>query len=206
MTGIGPVEPAEPQAPPPHPESELLTSGAPDRLTPREYWQSLPPRARRTGVALAAVGAAASLLVLQPSPPPAAVSSPYPTQTTFLHYRGKGRESDSYRFLLRVESGTPVTVSRLRLPFAEFETRTTPRLPLTVNAGTPAPLTVRIRVRHCSTPPRTIDLPHLDLTLRNRRALQQHSFLFGGAFPHDLARELSAACPIGRTRTDLTRP
>ncbi|MFI7007939.1 hypothetical protein [Streptomyces sp. NPDC050145] len=211
MTGIGPVEPVEPPAPrgphhlPPEP-GETLGAGNPDRRTPAEHWAALEPRTRRTvTAALALAGAVTALLLLRPPPSDPAASSPYPTQTTNLHYQGPGPAKNTYRFLLRVDTGSPVTVSRLRLPFAEFATRTTPRLPLTVSAGDTAPLTVEIRVRHCARPPRTIDLPHLDLTLRNQRALQQHSFLFGGAFPHALARQLSAACPAGHPGTDPAR-
>ncbi|MFE1952894.1 hypothetical protein ACFW9D_20790 [Streptomyces sp. NPDC059524] len=195
--------------PPPSPDApaETLGAGDPDSRTAAERWAALTPRTRRTITAGLALGAAVTALLLlrPPHSDPAAASSPYPTQTTYLHYQGRGPAKHTYRFLLRVESGSPVTVSRLRLPFAEFGTRTTPRLPLTVNAGDTAPLTVEIRVRHCPSPPRTIDLPHLDLTLRNQRALQQHSFLFGGAFPHALARELSTACPAERPGTNPSR-
>lgn len=93
---------------------------------------------------------------------------------------------------------------------------TTPRLPLTVRAGTPRLITVRISVYKCAALPPALDLPHLDLLLSNRTAQQQQSFLFGGTYPHDLWTDLRATCfpnpassaPTSAaedTRHDLTR-
>ncbi|MYW66387.1 hypothetical protein GTY65_20345 [Streptomyces sp. SID8379] len=196
MTGIGPVEPYEPDdatARPPTPAPDVLTAGTTNPRTLYERWRGLSPWHRHTVRALLGAGAATAALLLLRPPPATPTASPWPSQVTYLHYQGQ-RGDDRYRFLVRVEQGSPVTVSQLTLPFVEFATTTTPRLPLTVRAGSAERLTVRIRVRECTTPRRDIDLPHLDLVIRNERARQHHSYLFGGAFPHDLDQQLRAAC------------
>ncbi|MBO1335416.1 hypothetical protein [Streptomyces sp. VRA16 Mangrove soil] len=197
MTGIGPVEPYEPDdtlSPAPAATPDVMTAGAANPRTLRERWAVLPPWGRHAALAAVAAGTVTALaLALRPTPT-APTLSPWPSQVTYLHYKGHDATPDSYRFLIRVQEGKPVTISQLTLPFAEFRTTTAPRLPLTVKAHDPASITVRIRIRECPHPPRRIDLPHLDLVIRNDRAQQQHSFLFGGTFPTDLARQLHAAC------------
>ncbi|WP_432179728.1 hypothetical protein [Streptomyces sp. NBC_00063] len=88
-----------------------------------------------------------------------------------------------------------------------------PALPLTVKDATPKPLTVRISVHKLAALPPGLALPHLDLGLRNRQAQQQHSHLFGGACPSDLATSPHATRgphkgahgPPRGPGTDLTR-
>ncbi|MEU8795131.1 hypothetical protein [Streptomyces sp. NPDC048643] len=60
---------------------------------------------------------------------------------------------------------------------------TPPRLPLTVRAGAPRTITVRLSVYERAALPPALDLPHLDRLPSNRTAQQQQSFLFGGAYP-----------------------
>ncbi|MGW3668956.1 hypothetical protein [Streptomyces sp. NPDC005141] len=69
---------------------------------------------------------------------------------------------------------------------------TTPRLPLTVRAGNPRTITVRISVYKCAALPPAIELPHLDLLISNKTAQQQQSFLFSGTHPHDPRTDLRA--------------
>ncbi|MEV8034612.1 hypothetical protein [Streptomyces sp. NPDC086182] len=67
----------------------------------------------------------------------------------------------------------------------ELRARATPRLPLTVKAGNPRPITVRASVYDRTVPPAAIVPPHLDLLISNETAQQQQSSLLGGTHPTD---------------------
>lgn len=70
----------------------------------------------------------------------------------------------------------------------------TPAPDFTVHVGRPRRITVEITVSDCSDLPLNADLPFLDVTLRNMRAIQRHSFIFGGTFSRDLSELLHTAC------------
>ncbi|WP_128377760.1 hypothetical protein [Streptomyces cavernae] len=58
----------------------------------------------------------------------------------------------------------------------------------------PHRISVRITVATCAGLPLNADLPFLDVTLRNMRAIQRHTFIFSGTFARDLSRLLHTAC------------
>ncbi|MFI6643679.1 hypothetical protein [Streptomyces sp. NPDC050504] len=212
MSTIGPVEPE-----PPGRDFRVRAPGPVDVIGPdpprvSDRWRELPPRRRLLAKAVAAVAAAAALLVLlRPSPsgsgerppaPPPRPLSPWPAQSTALDYEGPGparppspaNQSADFRFTVAVRYGEPVTVEALRHGLPGLSAVTTPAPPLRVSPGRSLRIVVRTSVDQCTEMPREIDYPHLEMTLRNSRIRQQHSFLFGGAYPRDLARLLRAAC------------
>ncbi|MFI6872073.1 hypothetical protein ACIBL6_01390 [Streptomyces sp. NPDC050400] len=201
MTGIGPVEEYDPgdDSPPP---ADAIGTDSPrpadvigtDSPRLHERWAALPPRRRRTALLLAAVAAAVTaLLLLRPTPADPAPSPP-PADATLLDYDGPGMENGTFRFTVRVSSGSPVTLRRLDAWIPELGASTTPRLPLTVKAGEPRFLVVWLSIYHCPGLPRDLDQPRLELTLRNQRAQQQHSFVFGDPLSRDLLAFLRANC------------
>ncbi|WRZ93513.1 hypothetical protein OHB54_33425 [Streptomyces sp. NBC_01007] len=211
MTGIGPVEPYHPDeadglhqdAPTP---TDLLKSNTPHLGT---RWAALP-RSRRRLVQTVAVIATATgaLFALHPAPDTRAAPNPYPwpASVTTLRYEGRGTTPTSFRFEVDVARGTPVTVHQVGSGLPELSARTTPRLPLTVKAGNPRLITVRISVYDCALLPPAIVLPYLDLLISNETAQQQQSFLFGGTYPHDLWAGLRALCFPNRPSPTPTSP
>ncbi|WP_406338848.1 hypothetical protein [Streptomyces sp. NBC_00649] len=164
-----------------------------------ERWEALPPRLHRTLQALPAAAAitgthAHTTLTTTP------VTRPLARQATFLHSEGSGPSGPrhpraaTFRCTVSLRDTHPVIIRQVRARLAELSTHATSALPLTVKGGTPKPLTVHISVHKCAALPPGLTLPHLDLGLRNRQAQQQHSYLFGGACPRDLATSPHAAC------------
>ncbi|MEV5609265.1 hypothetical protein [Streptomyces sp. NPDC052225] len=199
MTGIGPVEPYDPGTDSPPRPAEAIGTDAP-RVTDR--WTALPARRRRTAVALAAAAAATvTFLATRPDPPPPAPAS-WPSQITTLHYDGPGTGAGRFRFTVSVTGDHPMTVRHLDTGIPQLMATVTPALPRVARPDAPAHLTVRIAVRDCAHMPVGINQPYVELTLRNRRAQQAHSFIFEGRYPHDLWQWIHATCD---PRNDLTR-
>ncbi|MEU6357169.1 hypothetical protein ABZ896_49060 [Streptomyces sp. NPDC047072] len=219
MTGIGPVEPVNSAD---VEESCDVIGVDRARVTDRwsgywsGHWRALSPRARRTvlGTVLALVTAGALLpraLSDDDRPVPPDTPAPWPANVTAWRYLGTADlpapagshpTSGRFRFAVDVYSGPPVT---LRVTGAAFAGLTAHALPedFTVHAGTTRRVTVEIAVSDCSDLPVDANLPFLDVTLRNMRAIQHHSFIFGDAYSRDLSELLRGACAA---TTLLQRP
>ncbi|MGW1719479.1 hypothetical protein [Streptomyces sp. NPDC002156] len=200
MTGIGPVEPVN--SPDAQETYEVIGADTP-RLADR--WQALSPRVRRAALGAAALAVAATGVVVLLPPSPSApdkalVPMPWPAAVTTFRYTGLAATFDStpasglFRFAVTVHSGPPVTVRVTGAAFDGLTARISPAETTTVNAGTTRRITVQISVVDCADFPLDADLPFLDVTLRNTRAIQRHSFIFGGAYPDDLFQLIRAAC------------
>ncbi|MBL1097119.1 hypothetical protein [Streptomyces coffeae] len=227
MSGIGPVEPAAPGSDP-HPLApvteasaegpapETLTGRAGDPDSPGVYgrWAALPRRTRRIALALTGVVAAITvgcyLLLNQPAPsaPP---PPPWPAQAVEVSYAGttglRGAADEGvFAFRIRVSAirNTAVTVDNITQPYPALTLTTSPRTPITVRSGASRQLIVRISVRRCSGIPLGVELPPLDITLRNTRAIQDQTFLFGDAYANDLSTALRAHCSAHRSRVPHT--
>ncbi|GAA2683831.1 hypothetical protein GCM10010095_29020 [Streptomyces anthocyanicus] len=193
MSGVGPVEPGEDthvrDVPQPRPRGPLAL----------RY-----DRHRRTVLA-----SAAALVVLsgggylytsrpqpRPAPPP-----PYPSQAVDLVYVAPVTGSPSTRaagysftVLLSVRSGPPVTVTRLTQPYDGLSVTTSPAAPFQTNSHSARKIVVTLRVTECEKAPRNPGLPFLDVTLRNVRAIEAHSFILGSRYAQDLSQALEVAC------------
>ncbi|MDH6216296.1 hypothetical protein [Streptomyces pseudovenezuelae] len=218
MSGIGPVEPVNgPEADESHDvigtDAPRLGDGFTNRLSHRltGRWGALPPRTRRavrsTGVIVVAV-AGVVLLPTAGAPdradPPQ--PRPYPANVTSWEYLGRAAApttpaspdsrvtSGLFYFAVSVDHGPPVTVRVDGAAFPGLTAHATPERSLTVHAGTPLPIAVEISVSDCSGLPVNADLPFLDVTLRNTRAIQRHSFIFDGGYARDLSELLHGAC------------
>ncbi|MET8078461.1 hypothetical protein [Streptomyces sp. NPDC005303] len=207
MTGIGPVEPVD--SPDSKDSYDVIGTDEP-RLTDRwsARWHSMPPRARRatlttTAIALLAAGVLVPRTLSEdPHPEPEHTPVPWPANVTAWRYLGPAGlpttpgthpTSGRFRFAVDVHHGPPVT---LQVTGAAFTGLTAHALPetFTVHPGTTRRVTVEITVSDCSGLPLNADLPFLDVTLRNARAIQHHSFIFGRAYSHDLFQLLRGAC------------
>ncbi|NEB01560.1 hypothetical protein [Streptomyces sp. SID13726] len=207
MTGIGPVEPVD--STDSRESYDVIGADGPrlaDRWSAR--WDRMSPRARTATLVSTAIGLLAAAVLVpralteDPRPEPAVTPVPWPANVTAWRYLGPAgiptppgapATSGRFRFAVDVHSGPPVT---LKVTGAAFTGLTAHALPdaFTVHAGTTRRVTVEISVSDCADLPLNADLPFLDVTLRNTRAIQHHSFIFGAAYSHDLSELLRGAC------------
>ncbi|MET9773769.1 Tat pathway signal sequence domain protein [Streptomyces sp. NPDC006367] len=198
MSGTGPVEPGEGT----HAWETPGTSRRPAR--PRGPLRRRYDRHRRAAhAALAALVllAGSGYLYLnrpqrQPPAPP-----PYPSQAVDLVYLdpvpspGDATTGGfSFAVLLSVRSGPPVTVTRVTQPYAGLSASATPAPPFETEPLSARKIIITLRVTECEKAPRNPGLPFLDVTLRNTRAMQVHSFILGPRYAQHLSEALRTAC------------
>ncbi|GGP33428.1 hypothetical protein GCM10010287_52510 [Streptomyces variabilis] len=196
MSGIGPVEPdgdTRPSAP--SPRAPHLRSGPAIRMP--------GPHRRSTAAAFLAVAvlAAGTLLYLtrpRPTPPP---EPRLPSQTTSFRYlslqvRDTKTTLPEFEFTIQAltESDAPVTVLSISQPYAGLSLTSRPATPLRVKGGGSRTVVVTVRVTECGKVPRNAGLPFLDVTLRNTRAKEAHSYILGARYARDLSTALEVAC------------
>ncbi|MFF8636375.1 Tat pathway signal sequence domain protein [Streptomyces pilosus] len=195
MSGVGPVEPGEgthvrdaPPAPRP-------------RHGPRAPYLGRHRRAVTGALLVVAVlVAGGSLYLTRPrsEPPPA---PPFPSQVTAVAYlypqaTDVNTAPRGFTFAVEVtaEFGSPVTVVAISQPYAGLSVTSSPRTPFRTKPGSPRKITLTLRVTECGKVPRNAGLPFLDVTLRNTRAMEAHSFILGPQYARDLSRALQVAC------------
>ncbi|MFI0513251.1 hypothetical protein ACH3Y9_19640 [Streptomyces sp. WSLK1-5] len=207
MTGIGPVEPVDSSDS--GASYDVIGTDGP-RLTDRwsAWWRRMSPRARGItlgGTAIALLAAAVLVprtLSADRRPAPEHTPVPWPANVTAWRYLGPAGlpeppgsrpTSGRFRFAVDVHGGPPVTLQVTGAAFPGLSAHALPAA-FTVRPGTTRRITVEISVSDCSGLPLNADLPFLDVTLRNARAIQHHSFIFGRAYSRDLFRLLRGAC------------
>ncbi len=207
MTGIGPVEPVN--SPDAQETYEVIGADTP-RFTDRLAGPVAALRRAVLGTVALAAATAGVIVLLPPkqsTPPTTLTAVPWPANVTTFRYTGLAATFDSaptnglFRFAVTVRGGPPVTLRVTGAAFDGLTARISPAETSTVDAGTTRRITVQISVVDCASLPLDAGLPFLDVTLRNTRAMQRHSFIFGGAFPHDLSELLqrpAIRCPPGQ--------
>lgn len=218
MTGIGPIEPVNSA----DTQETYEVIGA-DTPRFRDRWQAQSPRVRRAVVGATALGATAAAVIAFLPPEPSAptrtlVRMPWPANVTTFRYTGLAATFDSapasglFRFAVTVHSGPPVTLRATGAGPDGLTARISPVETSTIKAGTTRRITVQISVTDCANLPDNTDRTLLDVTLRNTRAIQQHRYIFGGAYPDDLSELLDRAChpapppPSTRPQAEATGP
>ncbi|MGW0707664.1 Tat pathway signal sequence domain protein [Streptomyces sp. NPDC002643] len=210
MSGVGPVEPGEGtrarevhepdgQAPPPPPAGRLALTYTRHRRTALVVTAGL--------VALAGGGYLYATRP-EPTPPPLA---PYPSQAVGVLYLGPvttspdaGNRTFVFEMELKVRLGPPVTVERMRQPYAGISLTTDPSAPFRTGRDDSRKIVVTMRVTECGKAPENAGLPFLDVTLRNTRAMEEHSFILGDRYAHDLSSALQVACGNDSTSSPKT--
>ncbi|MFI1163728.1 Tat pathway signal sequence domain protein [Streptomyces sp. NPDC020801] len=200
MSGVGPVEPGEGTRAwdTPDPAEPLLPGPRPGRLA------RLYDRHRRAAL----ITAAATLLLAgggylyatrQHQPPPPA--PPFPSQAVDVTYldpattpRHAAPRSFSLAVLVSVQTGPPVTVTRISQPYAGLTLTSAPPAPFRTAAGSARKIVITMHVTECGKVPENAGLPFLDVTLRNARAIEVHSFILGTRYAHALSDALQVAC------------
>lgn len=198
MNAIGPVEPGGETRPLPPPPRRGPRAPRRGRLTVLYGRHRRTVLAALTAAAVLAAGALLHLTRPRQPPPPAA---PFPSQVTTVTYlkpQARGPETDKRNFIfiveLTVESGPPVTVTRISQPYTGLSTTSSPHTPFRTEEGSPHKIAITLRVTECGELPENVGLPFLDVTLRNTRAIRTHSFILGPRYTRDLSAALKVAC------------
>ncbi|WP_445524068.1 Tat pathway signal sequence domain protein [Streptomyces cyslabdanicus] len=206
MSGIGPLEPGEgtrewgtsgPDDPPP-------TGGLAQGPLARLYRRHRRAALTALTVALLLAGGGYLFATRQHAPRPRPAAPPYPSQVTDVSYLddvaaprdGKTR-TFSFAVLVSVRSGPPVTVTGITQPYEGLSLTSAPRTPFRTRAGSAHKVVITMHVRECGKVPADAGLPFLDVTLRNKRAIQVHSFILGSRYAQNLSQALRAACVTG---------
>ncbi|MFF7190872.1 Tat pathway signal sequence domain protein [Streptomyces sp. NPDC008222] len=200
MSGVGPVEPGEgtragdddPDPGPTHPRGRLARLYGPHR---RMFLTTT------TVAALLAGGGYLYATRPQKPPPPPPPPPPYPSQVVDISYLdaepappNAPPRSFGLSVVLSVQSGPPVTVTRIAQPYAGLSVTSSPRPPFRTKAGSARKIDIAMHVTECGKVPENAGLPFLDVTLRNTRAIEPHSYILGSRYAHDLSAALHVAC------------
>ncbi|MFJ5556166.1 Tat pathway signal sequence domain protein [Streptomyces sp. NPDC093250] len=195
MTGVGPVEPGEGTRVRTVPLAHRPQRGFPPRNFERHR------RAALGTLLTSAVLAGSGYLYLtrpRPQPPPEPTHPSKVTAVDYLKPQATDVGTDPRRFsfdvAMSLESGPPVTVTRISQPYAGLSVTSSPRTPFRTKAGATRRITITMQVTECGKVPRNAGLPFLDVTLRNTRALEAHSFILGSRYAQDLSQALQVAC------------
>ena len=193
--GIGPVEPGEDT----HARDVAHTR-------PRGRVARFRERHRRTVLTTAAtllllLLGGGGYLYADRTREPAADPPPHPSQAVTLEYLDavdgpSGAKGGGFSFAVRlsVRSGPPVTVTRIAQPSAGLSVTSSPAAPFQTKPHSTSKIIVTLRVTECDKAPRNLGFPFLDVTLRNARAIQAHSFILGARYARQLSQALQVAC------------
>ncbi|MFJ1650823.1 Tat pathway signal sequence domain protein [Streptomyces sp. NPDC088337] len=218
MSGVGPLEPGEgtrawgtsdrddPDAPgdaPPRPGALAHGPIAPlARLYRRHRRAALT--ALTLALLLAGGGYLSAIRQDAPQPPPPPPAPPYPSLVTDVSYldevaapHAAGTRTFSFAVLVSVQTGPPVTVTGIDQPYAGLSLTSEPRAPFLVRAGSAHKVVITMHVKECGKVPGNAGLPFLDVTLRNKRAIQVHGFILGPRYAQSLSQALQVACGNG---------
>ncbi|MFF9122090.1 Tat pathway signal sequence domain protein [Streptomyces sp. NPDC014889] len=214
MSGVGPLEPGEgTHAWDTSDLDDPDTRDIPDdpHARPLAPLTRLYRRHRRAALTaltltllLAGVGYLSAIRQDTPQPRPRPPAPPYPSQVTDVSYLdevaaphdGKTR-TFSFAVLVSVRSGPPVTVTGITQPYAGLSLTSEPRAPFLTRAGSAHKVVITMHVKECGKVPGNAGLPFLDVTLRNKRAIQVHSFILGPRYAQSLSQSLQGACGNG---------
>ncbi|MER8006471.1 Tat pathway signal sequence domain protein [Streptomyces sp. NPDC094149] len=199
MSGVGPVEPGEGTR-----ARDLADDDSPSPPRPRGRFGQLYDRHRRGALAAAAAAvllAAGGYLYLTRPHAPAPAAPPYPSQVVDVTYlepvatpKGVRPRSFSFAVALSVESGPPVTVRSISQPYPGISLTSEPLAPFRARAGGTRNVVITMHVTDCRKAPESAGLPFLDVTLRNKRAIEVHSYILGQRYAQHLSTALQGIC------------
>ncbi|MFC1412322.1 hypothetical protein ACEZCY_07535 [Streptacidiphilus sp. N1-12] len=171
------------------------------------WWQDLGVRGRRRyrlgagTLAVLLAATAVGLAVGRSGGGPPAPPVPWPIEAARVSYDGLVRDigngQTSFVVLLTVTNGSSaaLTVNQVSQPYSGVVASSVQPLPIRVPQGRAQTVWVQMTVRDCSRTPRADDLPFIDVTLSNLRAIQSQSEILGGSYAQDLNAAILEACP-----------
>jgi hypothetical protein len=95
---------------------------------------------------------------------------------------------------VRDDDAVAMMIIQVVQPYAGLTLSTIPRLPLPVHPGQTALVQVLATAVDCARIPGNDQLPFLDVTFGNARAVQSESEILGARYTADLHRAMDAAC------------
>ncbi|MET7479441.1 Tat pathway signal sequence domain protein [Streptomyces sp. NPDC005648] len=204
MSGVGPVEPGEGTRARDTREGATAVLSRPRGRLP--LWYARHRRAALAAVLALVLIAVGGYLYLTRPHKPAPAAPPYPSQAVDVTYldpvttpKGVRPHSFSFAVDLSVDSGPPVTVTRIEQPYAGLSLTSDPTTPFRTRAGRSRTIVITMHVAQCRSVPERAGLPFLDVTLRNTRAIEVHSFILGSRYAQHLSDALEAICNPGST-------
>jgi hypothetical protein len=130
--------------------------------------------------------------------PPAATD--WPALHAAVAYEGTlpagdpaGRTAD-FLIAVRNQDDASMTVVQILFAYRGLTLRTDPRLPVAVQPGQTVHIQLITTATDCSQIPGDDELPFIDVTFRNIRAIGQESEILGDRYTADLHRAMTTAC------------
>ncbi|WP_052442683.1 hypothetical protein [Streptacidiphilus neutrinimicus] len=186
----------------PEPVEILESRGAERRFS--TWWRAQSTRRRL----VLALGPAALLVLafltvdLTRPQPPAPAATAWPAEHAAVTYDGmpagdpSGRTAD-FSVSVRNQDAAPLTVVQMTVDYRGLTLHTDPRLPVAVQPGQTVRIQLIATAADCTRIPMDDELPFIDVTFRNIRAIGQESEILGDRYTSDLHRAMTAACRRG---------
>ncbi|MEY9877834.1 hypothetical protein ABH931_007358 [Streptacidiphilus sp. MAP12-33] len=175
---------------------EILEANDRDRRSPRGWCRRQSPKRRLALVGiglLVAVSAALARYLTLPQPAPPA-PTPWPALRSTVTYDGLGTHPDEFVISVRDDDAAAVTVTQIHFEYSGLTLRTEPSLPVEVQPGQSRRIRLIATATDCSHIPVNDELPFIDVTFRNIRAMGQESEILGDRYTADLHHAMTAAC------------
>ncbi|WP_052434479.1 hypothetical protein [Streptacidiphilus melanogenes] len=189
----------------PEPVEILESRGAERRFS--NWWRRQSARRRLTltlgPAALLLLGLLTAELTRHQPPPPAPTAWPAEhAAVSYVGFAGMSADDPAGRtavFLVSVrnQDAAALTVVQVTVAYRGLTLRTAPRLPLAVQPGQTVRIQLIATATDCSRIPMADELPFVDVTFRNIRAIGQESEILGDRYTLDLHRAMTAACHRG---------
>jgi hypothetical protein len=167
------------------------------------WWRRRSHRARRrlawTAAAFLALLAFLASYLTWPQAVPRTPTA-WPALRATVVYQGLLRSSASSPrtsvFVITVANAdvAPMTVTQIRFNYQGLTLRTDPLLPVSVQPGQTATIRLVTTAADCTKIPRNDQLPFVDVTFRNTRAMEQESEILGDRYTADLHDAMTLAC------------
>ncbi|MEZ0067646.1 hypothetical protein ABIA32_003661 [Streptacidiphilus sp. MAP12-20] len=163
-------------------------------------WWSRQSRPRRIALYLTPPAALALTLYLVAPQPGSPEATPWPALHSTVTYQGSVTPHvlpplrTVFVVAVTDHDVVPVTITQIAQSYRGLTLRSDPPLPVSVQPGQVVLIQLVTTVVDCAQVPVNDQLPFVDVTFRNIRAIQTESEILGDRYTADLHRAMSAAC------------
>jgi hypothetical protein len=168
-----------------------------DAVRLHERWALLPRGFRATclsAVAVLLIAAGVGYFLASRPEPPLMAQPLHSTKFTYVGIRDPEPHEKTFLADFTVLSETGAELEKITQGYEALALRSRPLLPLALPRDEATRLTVQFRVKRCAEVPLDAALPFLDVTVRNKRAIQVFSKIPGEEYAADLSRALRSLC------------